>query len=387
MARYALYGSTTSNQVSSKALTASYSFNISNQKSIYPNVIKPITTSNLEDKSQEAIPKNVYMDYSLQNESILTIRDKLLKTLDLSNVGAQNIFNRYTKYYNRFKLPTLDDAFQKGFAHVFFTRPDCNLLSDKGMLLNDAYNADGLFAYSWRNNNNVIKQLVKENGQNHDFMMLLSNKATSFSLADEYINTDMYGKTYKGWQIAYGRNNVESKSAGDFTVSFIDDRTLHVYNLHKLWTEYISDVYQGNKSPKLKYIKERVLDYASSCYYIITAEDGETIIFWSKYYGVFPTTAPSTQYSWAQGNTIDRPQFDIKYQYSFKEDMNPESLVEFNMNSHIESDLKYVPVYDPKLGHSGTTWVGAPYIELVTNNTDPECPWTFKLRFRSVTEK
>ena len=52
------------------------------------------------------------------------------------------------------------------------------------------------------------------------------------------------------------------------------------------------------------------------------------------------------------------------------------------MNAGISSNMKYVPTFDPKLGHVGTTWVGAPYIELVTDNTDPESPYTFKLRFR-----
>ena len=62
--------------------------------------------------------------------------------------------------------------------------------------------------------------------------------------------------------------------------------------------------------------------------------------------------------------------------------MNPEALTEFNINAAAGQSMSYVPVYDKKLGHVGTTWVGAPYIELVTSNSEPECPYTFKLRFR-----
>ena len=382
MARYALYGSTNTNQLSSTKSTKSNAFDISSQSSIYPNNVKPLSTANLDTNSALSTPNNVYMDYTLRNENISEIRNKLMTTLNFVEDGAQSTFNKYTKYYNRFKLPTLNDAFQKGFAHVFFIRPDCNLLEDGGITLNDAFSADSLFSYSWRNNKELVNQLVMDNGQNHNFMLSLSNKATSFSLKDEYINSDKYGKTYKGWEIAYGRTNVESKTAGEFDISYIDDRTLHIYTIHKLWTEYISEVYQGRKAPKSKYIKNRMLDYASACYYLITAEDGETIVYWSKYYGVFPTTAPTTPLSWAAGNTIEKPQIDINYQYSFKEDMNPESLIEFNMNAGVNNNVTYVPTYDSKLGHVGTTWVGAPYIELVTDNTDPECPYTFKLRFR-----
>lgn len=380
MARYALYGSN-KKAVSLKEDTSN-AFTIFPQNNAYPNIKTPLNAADLENKSKKAVPSNVYMDYSLTGTTINSIKSRLHNTLNIYEDGAQKTFSRYTKSYNRFKIPTLNDAFQKGFAHVFFIRPDCNLLDDTGRELNNYFINDPEFNYTWKNNPDLVKQLTMDNGQYHNFMLSLSNKAASFSLSDESINSDTYGKTFKGWQIAYGRNNVESKTAGEFSITFNDDRTLHIYQLHRLWVDYISEVYQGRKAPKSSNIKNKILDYASACYYLITAEDGETIIFWSKYYGVFPTTIPSNQYSWNQGNIIEKPQVEINYKYSFKEDANPESLVEFNINSGVSSLEKYVPIYDPKLGHVGTTWVGAPYIELVTDYTDPECPYTFKLRFR-----
>ena len=126
----------------------------------------------------------------------------------------------------------------------------------------------------------------------------------------------------------------------------------------------------------------KTLDYPCSVYYIITAEDGETILFWSKYYGVFPTNVPSSSYSWTKGNTLASPEVSITYQYSFKEDFNPVSLVEFNLNSRIDSlsNPKYEPVYNEHLGSSGYTWVGRPFIETVTDN-DSGKDYYFKLRF------
>lgn len=385
MARYTLYGSSGSYQPSSTSITKSNAFDIGSQRRLFPNRTIPLAQTQLNNESNSknvTTPINgVYMDYTFQNDSISSIKLKLDKALSKSELGAQSTFTLYTKQYNRFKLPTLNDTFQKGFAHVFFTRPDCNILTYGGESLNSSFESDPEFNYAWRNNSNLVKQLTLDNGQNHQFMLSLSNKAASFSLKDEQINTDTYGKSFKGWKIAYGRNNVESKTADTFTVTFNDDRTLHIYLLHKLWVEYISDVYQGKKSPKSKYIKDHMLDYTAACYYIITAEDGETIVFWSKYYGIFPTTIPSNKYGWGYGNTISKQDIDIEYQYSFKEDMNPETLTEFNINAGVKGNKRYVPTFDPKLGHVGTTWVGAPYIELVTDNTDPECPYTFKLRF------
>jgi hypothetical protein len=388
MARYALYGSLNSNKATStQRKGGSNAYAVTSQSNQFSNVKKPLAVASLDDKSKKSTPSNVYMDYSLSGENFSTVRAKLARSLNFMETGsAQSTFDKYVKYYNRFKLPTLSDAFQKGFAHVFFIRPDCNILDDDGKSLNSAFEADPEFFYSWKNNKNLVKQLSLDNGQSHDFMLSLSNKAASFSLSDEYINAETYGKSFKGWQIAYGRNNVESKTAGDFSITYNDDRTLHIYQLHRLWVDYISEVYQGRKAPKTYNIKNKILDYASACYYLITAEDGETIIFWTKYYGVFPTTIPSNQYGWASGNIIEKPQVEIKYQYSFKEDMNPEALVEFNINAGVKGNMTYVPTYDSKLGHVGTTWVGAPYIELVTDNTDPECPYTFKLRFRGASQ-
>ena len=38
------------------------------------------------------------------------------------------------KNYNRFKIPDLNLSLIKGFPHIFFTRPDCNILDSNGNL-------------------------------------------------------------------------------------------------------------------------------------------------------------------------------------------------------------------------------------------------------------
>lgn len=307
---------------------------------------------------------------------------------NLRNLFGMNIGQDYTQmvqwqshYYNRFKVPVIDDALQRGFAHVFFVRPDCNFLTDDGKDISSTVKNKTSLYYALKRNPSLIYELVADNSKvsnnSHDFMLFLSNKVSSFSLSDEYIKSDTYGQTYSGHKISYGKHNVESKSAGNFSISFIDDRNFSVYHLHKIWMDYISDVYRGNMAPKTKYIDNRILDYATCCYYIVTAEDGETIIFWSKYYGVFPTTAPSTNYAWAKGNIISVPEIEISYNYSFKEDYNPMSLVDLNTNSHVAGYSQwYQPIYDKKLGHSGMIWVGAPFI--MYSSTDNN----FKLKFK-----
>lgn len=295
---------------------------------------------------------------------------------------TQQAFEKLTTHYNRFKLPNPNLPLQHGHAHVFFVRPDCNILTGGRELISDLqYNE--LFRYAYDHTPKMLGELVQASSYNSDnqFMMSLSNFASSFSLSDEYINTDTYGRTYTGYKVSYGKNNVESKTASTFDVVFNDDRYLHIYQIIRLWVEYINGVYRGMFSPTPENIFNKILDYTGAVYYIITAEDGETIIFWSKYYGVYPSTIPSSQYSWGEGNIIQAPQLSVTFNYSFKEDFNPYAFAEFNYNSKITERARYVtlPTYDYLLGHSSDKFGRKPFVEVV-HDPHGDAEYVFKLR-------
>lgn len=334
------------------------------------------------DKYKQWYEYNYELDY--EKDGMIKDLDKIRDSLNYGLYSRDELFRKYTQSYNRFKTNQGNDVLAKSYPHVFFVRPDCNILTRAG----DSYNlVEGLandpnFVYAYHNCPEILRQLVMDGGYDSDFMMYLSNRARSFNVTDEFINVSKYGKTFTGHQVAYGKSNIESKTAGDFSIEYYDDRNLHVFHLHKIWADYISGVFQGMLNPKHDYIINRIQDYSTCLYYIVTAEDGETIIFWSKYYGVFPQTIPSAQYSWASGNIMSNPSIEIRYQYSFKEDYNPLSLVEFNMNSKKSNGFTYVPVINTGDYMVNTTWVGAPFIE--TFNTTGLPAYTFKLRFREA---
>lgn len=316
-------------------------------------------------------------------EPLDTIIDKLNRTVYLPdrNETYHSMLQTYSEYYNRYKVVNPNTGLQKGFAHVFFVRPSCNILDGGYKLLaqlvgNESFNHIAE-ASPW-----VLRELVANNGQNHDFMMLLSNYAKSFSLSDETMTTESYGKSYTGFKITIGKNINESRSSGQFSINFSDDRNLHVYQTLKAWVEYISGCYRGQIVPDGENIKNKILDYASSVYYILTAEDGETIVFWSKYYGVFPTDIPSSQLAWGAGNVVKNPEMDVQFVYSFKRDYSPYSLLEFNYNARVDNSTgEYAPIYDDNLLTASNNMVGSPFIETI-RNTDGKIPIEFKLRFR-----
>lgn len=334
------------------------------------------------DYSMNYEEDNLFKEPSLSYGDLKTDMEKLYKDINLDIRDEKSLYKKMFESYNRFKLPNPDDFLSRSFAHVFFTRPDCNVLSEDGKSMADKVKSNANFDYAWCHRKRLVTNLSMTN-KDQDFNLFLSNKAEEFSLTDESISTATTGLTYHKQQIAYGKGNHESKANGEFTIKYTDNRFLDIFHFHKLWTDYIANVYSGLWYPKRDYLWMKTLDYPCSVYYILTAEDGETILFWSKYYGVFPTNVPSSSYSWSKGNVLTSPEVSITYQYSMKEDFNPISLVEFNLNSRIDtmSKVEYEPVFDEELGSSGYTWVGRPFIETVTDDTDGK-DYYFKLRFK-----
>jgi len=121
------------------------------------------------------------------------------------------------------------------------------------------------------------------------------------------------------------------------------------------------------------------LDYASSVYYILCGPDGETILFWSKYFGVFPTNAPSSITSWSKGTQMKIPEYSTTFAYAFKEDFSPLTLAEFNMNN--TGAYLYRKTYEPSLIGTGKTFTGAPFIDTSINSGSNA--YEFKLKFRN----
>lgn len=348
--------------------------------------------------------------------------DDTLEELELRH-GISHNGNRLSSYKNkcenyfRYKLANPNDKFAKGFAHIFFTRPDLNILvkdsadTDLGFKLAPGVENDPDILYAWNKNPYMLLQLIGENGSGHNFMFALSNAASGFSLVDETLKNSTWGESWTGNKIAYGKHNIENKTVGEFHIDYSDDRNLNIYHLHKIWMDYISKVYRGELLAKgmdyysddkgngvwqttrsfdgtsYSILEDRILDYACSVYYILTAEDGESIIFWSKYYGVFPVVAPSSGFSTSNG-LVSRPKHDITYRYSYKKDFDPYNLAEFNNLTAMDTGGKfhYMPIYDPVLLGAGFNKVGPPFIETIHNaNKLGSEPYQFKLRFRPAT--
>jgi hypothetical protein len=273
---------------------------------------------------------------------------KLKYNMDISyayknNVYLSTIDNGYfsdlqKKLYNSFnrnKTNYPDKALPKTFAYVFFTRPDLNILKRESnttnfTLNNENVGCDPKYKYIWRNNPWCMKSLVSDGNPYHKFMVLLSNEALSFEVEDVVLKTIEHGETYNGNKIVYGKSDQESNAAGEMSIRYIDTIHLDIYKTHLVWTDYINKVSRGIFKPKTGYMKNRIIDYAASCYYFLCGPDGSTILYWQKLTGVFPVNTGENAFSWDSGTLLAKPEINIKYMYSFKSVMDMFSIYEFN---------------------------------------------------------
>ncbi len=292
-----------------------------------------------------------------------------------------NIFSiedreRLFSEFNRYKIAMPDYHATKLVPYIFFTKPELGMVTTRGDLIT-SLEGDPLWESLYSDNPKLFTGLDADYGRDkHSFNAFLSNTAMSFQASDEVLKTVEHGETYTGWKMVYGRNTNESNTAGQFSISYIDNYNFDIYKMHKIWVEYINRVYRGEMAVNREYIHKKILTYPCSLYYIVCAADGETILYWTKYFGVFPINTPASVSSWTHGSHHGLPEFSINYMYPIKEDFHPISLSEFNQQS--EGSRTYRKIYDREIHTNSKSLSGAPFVE--AQREDDKV--VYKLRFR-----
>lgn len=322
---------------------------------------------------------------------------------------------RRMKYhmYNRFKTPDTNMAYNKTFTHVFFTRPDLNILYENKDVVNQVRNHSDS-SIIWRRYPELFPLLVdaRRCHDDNNFNLLLSNQVVSTDNPEETLEIASAGKTWRGYEISYG-SEFNGREAGELNCVFTETNELSIYSLIKLWMTYIDNVSRGAWKPSYwlqdpgkedwnskqwsddqwgftdSHVFTKTLDYASSCYIIKCGPDGEDVLYWTKYYGIFPISSGASAFNYELANPVgDTPKLNIRFRYSFKRDMNPISLIEFNQNAIIKdkTDAVYENSYNLNYSNSSRPYVGCPFIE--TNLADPQegsSRSTIRLKFKPST--
>jgi hypothetical protein len=280
-------------------------------------------------------------------------------------------FNRWYSIY-----PTLE---MDGYCqYVFFVRPDCNIINVTNRTTSCYCSRDPFFIEMLNDHMEIMVYLKREAAPSHLFIPFLTSRIESLQIPDISIKNYSISQPFTNYLMPYGGNAIESMTGGTFDATFRDDRELNVHKFFQAWLTYISGVTRREYEPDEKYIRDNKFDYMSSVYYFICLPDATSIVWWSKYTGVFPINVPNSDLSFNLRGNIDN-KCDITFAYFTHRVFDATTITDFNKNS--PGDKYYVDPYTESIVGSGNAMAGAPYIE---RNADDEY---YKLRWRVCQHK
>ncbi len=260
--------------------------------------------------------------------------------------GSANL----TEFLGYNQNPYIDPA-MSGWAFVFVTKPALFLEPDKP-------SADGSDASTRRQlaydnmciDPKLTMYLTGENTNPRDkliihqlsfdefsdapslFLPIFTNMCKGFATSDVTLDTVQGYQTKSGYSVMLPTNKIASEAAGQVSITVSETANFDFMKMLGIWVNYIADVSDGTLNANPAMIGGNMIDYMSSIYYMVLSPDGQTLKYWSKYTGCYPLSIPYGA-SGFQKDAWDTVSYDITFQYAFKEDMNPETLQEFNMLS------------------------------------------------------
>lgn len=310
---------------------------------------------------------------------------------DLNQIlWANSIYNRsdiqWYKKFNRFGALDPYNALSGSREYLFFTKPDLHLVTAGSSSLNPELKNQPYFVELVERYSGVISQLQSSSKIAQEnkgpFMTLLSNSVKNTlelpNISASVIDTPatIYGTAYnyRGWGFT-------SDEKIEFSLEFEDSKYLEVYNLIKAYEEYERLKHIGLVSPPdhsasstesqsgrclSHYTKNKILHDQFSVYKFIVEDDGETIIYYAKLWGVFFKNVPRDAFS--DMKVEGGLRYAVDFEAAFLDDMNPAILADFNtlVNPYI-SGTKDLPIYNSTTKMVDGAWATMPVVAKVSN--------------------
>jgi len=256
--------------------------------------------------------------------------------------GAIDLLSNYQK--TRTGVETGIDYAETGICYIFITKPDLNLRKNPGSISVDErknismeddsrlYNTlqNSFIEYIAINYPDIIDSITCNKSTKNNFIPLLFNHFRSFSLEDHNMTEGNYSETWRGYSQKLPTTAAPSFNGGNFSITYDETNPPLITFLHKVWFEYMEAVKFNQMMPSMDSINRREIDYTASLYYFLLAPDGETIVFWGKYTGIFPQNVPYSSFSSGDISSRNLIQVTINYVYNHKEFLDPAILVDFN---------------------------------------------------------
>ena len=355
--------------------------------------------------NQEKDPnKQAVMDYGLENAELKRVNNSSPSTnngLDAATYHAEDgklppplsPLQPYTRLvdpsiaqslincsYNRFQYPVADIEHRKAFRNVFFTRPECYIMCK------DSNSPSGLAAQceldddirsSFVRMPHISKMLSSvaiagtfgSNFTYDNINYLLSNRVKTFSNSgEETLSTmDTNTKGIEGYTVTPGMH-MESRQGGTIQVTFRDTKYLEIAEYIRLWMLYIwkrkrgflEPPYAGynysNNFPKfgnlsnfqkayLLHPYDRAIEYTCSLFDFVTNEANDRILYWCKWYGLYPiqmTISGISSGDNGNGPLTGEMTVEVTFKYQYKTVCSNKALIEFNFNAGLTNEVGHI---------------------------------------------
>lgn len=287
---------------------------------------------------------------------------------------TNNLYKRHEiDYFNqRYRFGLFDPygAITNCREYLFFTKPDLNIYPRDNITgipsreLAEYLQTQPYWLELASKNLPVIKELQDSlNTNGNRFNHLLGNTVSSHldipGLSSEMIETanNMYGVN-----IQYHGSSEASNDNFDFSLEFQDTKELSVYDFFKAYEDYQTLKHHGQLRPYYHYITDQILYDQYSIYKFLVDEDGETILYYAKLYGVTSKSLPREVFS---NTTFDGGiTYSVDFHAAFFDDKNPLIIKEFNKLSKAYYDAQpyQVDIYNHILDRADNRTVTAAYI-------------------------
>jgi len=278
--------------------------------------------------------------FSITDENVDILLEKLLKE---NFHYMEDPLNEIYKPVNPSLVKTKDLTYDSSFYSMgFFVKPDCsNIDIVDGAITSEIDSLKTVHP-------DIRKMLVSDNMLHSPFIPLLSNfiDFSSISNTSQTMSTVSYGENRFGVKQVLPGAEIQSRVGQEQSLEFFDVSSENlgrniILNLMKAWFSYINAVRLGTIPPGKKYSLYgvddprvsvnsylREINYMSSFYHFKLARDGKTLVFWSKYTGLYPKGVPSDVFSGSSKGSISKVK--INFQTQFYEMLNSNILSEFN---------------------------------------------------------
>ena len=272
--------------------------------------------------------------------------------------------------------------------YLFFTKPDLHLFKSGGVKIADSLSKYSFFADAIDRYPNVCKQLQASLGESskvatNPFITLLSNSVRSgLDTPDlESSNELETGANVYGTKITYRGSSYTSDQDLTFSLEFEDTKYYEVYMLFKIYDEYsrykqmgMIDLDWNNQDDKrwINYTISKILHDQFSVYKIVVGEDGQTIVWWGKYTGVYPTNVPRDAFGDMNKQEVQR--LTVNFKAQFFRDMDPIILTELSRVALTDAyaNRSNVALWDYKNKRINGEWASVPYVMRVIDDTNSE---------------